>query len=154
VIAVRMMMRQDRRVLQKWIAGMIGDPNKDEVASLEIDKYASHPGYRVFIAERDALAVGFGVIKYDPFEGSEGIAELGLFQIDIGYRGHGLGTELFGTLMELLKADGIRKIYTMVHPSNISAVCFWLKRGFEFEARLTKFNKEKDYYLIARVLSL
>jgi hypothetical protein len=57
------------------------------------------------MTDLSASPEGFGVIRNEPLEGSERIAELGLFPVDA------------------------------MHPGNLTAVCFWLKRGFEFEAR-------------------
>jgi len=131
---------------------MIGGPNASETAAIEIEKYSTNRDFQVFIAKIDSSTVGFGVVKNNPFEGGDGIAELGLFQIKEEYRNQGIGTMLFNSIENTLRAAATRKLYTKVNPKNIRAVVYWLRRGFEFEARLSRMNIDTDYYLLSKVL--
>ena len=142
----------DKALIKTWICGMIGGNDRDNVASSEVEKYFSNPDYSLHIAEQDSKAIGFGVVKSDPFEGSDSVCELGLFQIDSTHQGKGAGTFLFQSIEAQLRSSGTRKLYTKTNPANLRAVHFWLSRGFEFEARLLKLNGDIDYYLLSKTL--
>jgi GNAT superfamily N-acetyltransferase len=100
----------------------------------------------------EGQVAGFGVIRSNPLEGSDAIAELGLFQVEGALRGKGIGAGLHNSIESKLKARGTRKLYTTTNPRNIKAVRFWIGQGFEFEARRTKLNLDTNYYLLSKML--
>jgi ribosomal protein S18 acetylase RimI-like enzyme len=144
--------KDDKPILKAWIHEMIGGIDRDKVASAEVEKYFSNQDYSLHIVDEDTKAVGFGVVRSDPFEGSDSVSELGLFAIDKTHQGKGIGTFLFQAIEAELRSSRIRKLYTKTNPANLRAINFWLSRGFEFEARLSKLNGDIDYYLLSKML--
>ena len=86
------MRNSDRVAVTEMIMNVIGGTNLRRAAEAEVEKYLSSKDYRVLVAQEGKAPVGFGVIRYDPFEGSGAVAELGLFQINEECRGRGIGT--------------------------------------------------------------
>jgi GNAT superfamily N-acetyltransferase len=150
MLSIRKMQRREKIFVQEMVETMIGGPNAATTAKAEVEKYCSSADFQVFIAEIGGALAGFGVIKNNPFEGGDGIAELGLFQIRKEFRNQGIGTRLLNSIEQEMRSASIRKIYTMTNPKNLQAVCYWLKRGFEFEARLHGVNVATDYYLLSK----
>ncbi len=153
MLSIRNMQGNDANELQGMIANMIGGLNKQEIARQELARYRSQNDFVVYVAEIDGRLAGFGVVKYNPFEGSDGVAELGLFQTKEEFRNRGIGTELLRRIETDLKARRLRKLYTTTNPKNLLAVTYWLKKGFEFEARLSNMNVDTDYYLLSKSLT-
>jgi N-acetylglutamate synthase-like GNAT family acetyltransferase len=153
MLSIRKMQAKDKEFIQEMIETMIGGPNVSRTAELEMEKYCNQQDFHVIVAEIESNIVGFGVIKNNPFEGGDGISELGLFQIKKEYRNQGIGTKLLASIEQSQVSASIRKIYTKTNPKNLHAVCYWLKHGFEFEARLYKMNVDTDYYLLSKELA-
>ena len=126
--------------------------DSENIDLLQNELHRQNYCHSLHIAEQDSKAIGFGVVKSDPFEGSDSVCELGLFQIDSTHQGKGAGTFLFQSIEAQLRSSGTRKLYTKTNPANLRAVHFWLSRGFEFEARLLKLNGDIDYYLLSKTL--
>jgi len=94
------------------------------------------------------LVKGFCVVKFNPFEGGNGIAEIVFLGIDTHNKRNGLGTKLIQSLEQILKENGIRKIYVKTSVRNKPAICFWIKQDYKFEVRMLDFSLElhDDYY--------
>ncbi|WP_304519126.1 GNAT family N-acetyltransferase [Clostridium estertheticum] len=93
--------------------------------------------------------VGFGVLKFDSFEGANGIVELGFLGIDKQHKRNALGTELVKYIEKYALESKIRKIYVKTSPNNNIANCFWIMQNHKFEARMRDFSfkSHDDYYL-------
>jgi GNAT superfamily N-acetyltransferase len=152
MVSIRNMQLKDKTIIQDMIENMIGGPNVAETAKSEVEKYSNQQDFQVFVAEIALEIVGFGVIRKNPFEGGDGIAELGLFQIRRECRNQGIGTQLFNAIEENLRSASVRKLYTKTNTKNLQAAYYWLKHGFEFEARLNNMNAKTDYYLLSKDL--
>jgi N-acetylglutamate synthase-like GNAT family acetyltransferase len=140
----------DRYDVEKLIKVMLGDENVDEVArSLADGFFMNSESYMVYVIEVLNLVKGFCVIKFNPFEGGNGIAELVFLGIDAENKRTGLGTKLVQYIELILKENGIRKIYVKTSVRNKSAICFWIMQDYKFEARMLDFSlgSHDDYYL-------
>ena len=62
-----------------------------------------------------------------------GLYELTRVEVDSKYRGIGLATSLFNSMLKKIK---FRKLFVTTHASNINARNFYEKMGMDFEARL------------------
>lgn len=103
----------------------------------------------VYVVEVFNLVKGFGVVKFNPFEGGNGIAEIVFLGINSENKRTGLGSKLVQYLEQILKNNGIRKIYVKTSVSNKPAICFWIMQNYKFEARMLDFSLKSydDYYL-------
>lgn len=139
----------DRNDIEKLIKVMLGDENTDEVAKSIVDDFFMNGAYNVYVIEVLNLVKGFGVIKFNPFEGGNGIAELVFLGINTENKRTGLGSKLVQYLEQILKQNGIRKIYVKTSITNKPAICFWIMQDYKFEARMLDFSLESydDYYL-------
>lgn len=140
----------DRYDIEKLIKVMLGDENPDEVSkSLVSDFFMNSESYTVYVIEVLNLVKGFCVVKFNPFEGGNGIAEFVFLGIDTENKRIGLGTKLVQYLEQVLKENGVRKIYVKTSVRNKSAICFWIMQDYKFEARMLDFSLEShdDYYL-------
>ena len=53
----------------------------------------------------------------------------------------GYGIELVRFIEEFSLKNNIRKLYVKTNPHNKKAVCFWINRDYQFEARMKNFSK-------------
>jgi ribosomal protein S18 acetylase RimI-like enzyme len=138
----------DRSVIEDLVQVMIGDEKPDEVAKAVVEEFYSNNSYKVFVIEGLGLTKGFGVIKFNPFEGGNGIAEIVWLGVDKLYKRTGLGTKLVVFMEEYLKENNIRKVYVKTSTKNKSAICFWVMQNYKFEARMLNFSLKSydDYY--------
>lgn len=140
----------DRYYIEKLIKAMLGDENADEVAKSLIDGFfMDNTPYMVYVIEILNLVKGYCVIKFNPFEGGNGIVEIVFLGIDNENKRTGIGTKLVQYLEKYLKENGIRKIYVKTSVRNKSAICFWIMQDYKFEARMLDFSLKSydDYYM-------
>jgi N-acetylglutamate synthase-like GNAT family acetyltransferase len=139
----------DRYDIERLIKLMLGDENPDEVAKSLVDGFfINSTSYVVYVIEVLNLVKGFCVVKFNPFEGGNGIAEFVFLGIDTQNKRTGLATKLVQSLEQILKENGIRKMYVKTSVRNKSAICFWIMQDYKFEARMLDFSLEShdDYY--------
>lgn len=138
----------DRYDIEELLKVMLGDKNVDEVAKSLVDGFFMNSEFIVYVIEVFDLVKGFCAIKFNPFEGGNGIAEFVFLGIDTENKKTGLGTKLVQYLEQILKEKGIRKIYVKTSVRNKPAICFWIMQDYKFEARMLDFSLEShdDYY--------
>jgi len=139
----------DKYDIEKLIKVMLGEENADEVAKSLVDGFfMNRESYMVYVIEVLNLVKGFCVIKFNPFEGGNGIVEIVFLGIDTEYKRVGLGTKLVQYLEQTLKENGVRKIYVKTSARNKPAICFWIMQDYKFEARMLDFSLKSydDYY--------
>ena len=56
------------------------------------------------------------------------------------YRGRGFATEILGILLDILKKNGVAKVFLEVEHDNIPAIALYEKHGF------TRYGQRRDYY--------
>jgi ribosomal protein S18 acetylase RimI-like enzyme len=139
----------DRYDIEKLIKVMLGDNDPDKIAKSLVDDFFISSSYMVYVVEVLNLVKGFGVVKFNPFEGGNGIAEIVFLGIDTENKRSGLGRKLVQNLEQILKNNGIRKIYVKTSVTNKSAICFWIMQNYKIEARMLDFSLKSydDYYL-------
>ncbi len=128
---------------------MLGDENADEVSKSLVDGFfMNSESYIVYVIEVLNLVKGFCVIKFNPFEGGNGIVEIVFLGIDTDNKRTGLGTKLVQYLEQILKENSVRKIYVKTSVRNKPAICFWIMKDYKFEARMLDFSLDSydDYY--------
>ncbi|MBU5427584.1 GNAT family N-acetyltransferase [Tissierella pigra] len=140
---------RDRSNIEELIKVMIGDENPNEISKLVVDDFFTNSSYHVYVIEILNVVKGFGVIKFNPFEGGNGIAEFVWLGIDKDSKRAGLGSKLVQYLEQYSRENGIRKIYVKTSVTNKSAICFWIMQDYKFEARMLDFSLKSydDYYL-------
>ena len=74
-------------------------------------------------------------------------AEIVLDECNIGnivthkdYRGRGFATEILGILLDILKKNGVAKVFLEVEHDNVPAIALYEKHGF------TRYGQRRDYY--------
>lgn len=74
-------------------------------------------------------------------------AEIVLDECNIGnivthkdFRGRGFATEILGILLDVLKRNGVAKVFLEVEYDNIPAIALYEKHGF------TRYGQRRDYY--------
>lgn len=146
--------RDDADSIIHLIAGMIGDTNPQETAKAVTEGFFTGTTYKTFVILEVDQVVGFGVVKRDAFEGAHGVTEIVWLAIEESHRERGYGKTLVDHIEDFAKRETIRKLYLKTSPSNKKAVCFWIMRDYQFEARMLDFSMENldDYYL-GKVLS-
>jgi N-acetylglutamate synthase-like GNAT family acetyltransferase len=139
----------DRQAIEELVKVMIGDENPDEVAKSVVDELLLGDAYKVFVIEILNSVRGFGVVKFNPFEGGNNIAEIVWLGIAKQNKRTGLGTKLVQQIEHFLRANNIRKVYVKTSVKNKPAICFWIMQDYKFEARMLdfSFNSLDDYYL-------
>lgn len=139
----------DRYKIEELVKVMIGDEKLDEVAKSVVDDLFINSAYRVYVIEVLSSVKGFGVMKFNPFEGGNGIAEIAWLGIDKQNKRTGFGSKLVQYMEQILKENNIRKIYVKTSMKNKSAICFWIMQDYKFEARMLDFSLKShdDYYL-------
>lgn len=79
-------------------------------------------GRRVYKPRFDCIDKVFGL--------STGVMEVVHLYIDTKKRRQGLATQLFESLKQDAKNDGVQKLYLHTHPMLLNAQQFWEKQGF------------------------
>ena len=74
-------------------------------------------------------------------------AEIVLDECNIGnivthkdFRGRGFATEILGILLDVLKRNGVAKVFLEVEYDNVPAIALYEKHGF------TRYGQRRDYY--------
>ena len=74
-------------------------------------------------------------------------AEIVLDECNIGnivthkdFRGRGFATEILGILLDVLKRNGVAKVFLEVEHDNVPAIALYEKHGF------TRYGQRRDYY--------
>ena len=139
----------DSNKIKELIEVMIGDVNPTETAKLVVNDFFKNKEYKSFVIEIDNAVVGFGVIKFNSFEGASRISEFVWLGIDKQHKRNALGTELVKYIEKYALESKIRKIYVKTSVNNKIANCFWIMQDYKFEARMRDFSLESldDYYL-------
>jgi ribosomal protein S18 acetylase RimI-like enzyme len=119
---------------------MIGDANPQKVATSVVDDFFNSKNYKVFVIEEFGTFIGFGVLKSNPFEGANGIAEIVWLGINKDQKRKGFGCSIVKYIEQHAKQMGIRKIYVKTSTNNKSAVCFWVMQNYKFEARMLDYS--------------
>ncbi len=145
---IRLFENKDQLILMELIKVMIGDENPQTVSRDVVTDFYKNPNYHVFVLEIETIVKGFGVLKFNSFEGANRVCEIVWLGIDSDYKKRGYGRKLVKFMEDYAKNKNIRKIYVKTSVRNKVATCFWIKLNYEFEARLLDFSLTSfdDYY--------
>ena len=100
---------------------------------------------------RVAGTCGFIKDKYE----TPGIYWLTWLYVDRAWRGHGLGSQLLGFTIDLVKTRDAKKLYldTSSDPKYKEAISLYAKFDFEVEGRLKDYyGPGEDYLILGKVL--
>lgn len=149
MIKVRKANLEDKEKLNQLVKTMLGDRNADATAKLVVEDFFANTQYNVFVAEAANEVVGFGVLKFESFEGANAVAEIVWLKVDDAHKRAGYGRCLLSFMEQYAKENDIRKIYLKTGIDNKSAVCFYIVQDYQFEARMLDFGCKghDDYYL-------
>lgn len=150
---IRPITQDDRQDLINLVSMMIYDENRTEVAGMIVDDFYSNPLFCTYVSLENGCVNGYIAYKKEPFEGSNGVAEVVFLGVSKEFRRAGYGQRLIDFVENTAANDGIRKLYIKTSPENIRAVSFWINMGYEFEARLKDFSLPgKDAYLLGKCI--
>ena len=93
----------------------------------------AHPGYAVWLVERDGEAVGHaaaGPCGLPHPDVAEGDGEIKRMYLRRGFQGEGLGARLCATAMQWLLRDGPRTLWVGAWSENLGAQRFYARHGF------------------------
>jgi len=151
---IRNIKDSDKQSLTKLVSMMIGDSDRDEVANEVVNDFYNNKLFVTIVTENEGKVNGYLSYKSEPFEGGNSVGEIVFLGVDNDSRKQGIGKELVTHIEHFSKEKNIRKLYVKTSPQNINAVRFWVKQGYEFEARLKDFNAEDyDAYLMGKKLT-
>jgi ribosomal protein S18 acetylase RimI-like enzyme len=98
-------------------------------------KWLREAGTRLFIAKDNGKSVGYVLVRIiggsETWKSGDRIAELETFSILPGYRRSGVGTRLMDEIYTYLRKEGIREIGVNVVDTNVEALKFYKKAGFD-----------------------
>jgi len=152
-IYIREVKPQDRPVLVELVSMMIGDSNREEVANIIVDDFYTNVLFTTFVSEAEGKVTSYLSYKREPFEGSNQVGEIVFLGTKESSRKQGHGHNLVKHIEEFSKTKGIRKLYVKTSPANTRAVCFWIKNGYQFEARMKDFSCDNvDAYFLGKLL--
>ncbi len=153
MVNIRNAYKGDKNKLIEFVISMVGDSNPAEVAENVINDFFENTKMNTFIMEMEGKIIGFFVLKEDPFEGADYVAEIVWLKIDEPYQRKGYGNKAVKYLEKFASEKDIRKVYVKTSSKNRQAVCFWIKAGYKFEARLLDFGYEghDDYFLTKKL---
>ena len=146
---VRIANIDDKSTLIDLVKPMLGDQNPDEIAKLVVEDFFNNVQYKVFVIELLNKVSGFGVLKFESFEGANGVVEIVWLGIDKPCKRKGYGKILIEFIEQYAKEKKIRKIYLKTAINNKPALCFYIIQDYKFEARMLNFSGKNldDYYL-------
>lgn len=149
MLKVRSVSFEDKVRLVQLVKTMLGGKNLDETAKLVVEDFYINTQYKVFVIEELNIVSGFGVLKFESFEGANAVAEIVWLNVDDNHKRKGYGKRLILFMEQYAKENGIRKIYLKTGIDNKSAVCFYIMQDYKFEARMLDFGCKghDDYYL-------
>jgi N-acetylglutamate synthase-like GNAT family acetyltransferase len=147
--SIRIAAVQDSPALEELVKPMLGDAYPEEVARAVVGEFFTNTAYKTYVLETAGTVAGFGVLKYNPFEGGNQLAEIVWLAVSRQYHRTGIGTRLVQYLESLARENSVRKLYIKTSVPNKPAVCFWVMQGYQFEARMLDFSAKglDDYYL-------
>ncbi len=139
----------DKETIRQLIAMMICDKDHEKVSHEVIEDLYKFENNRIFVLEENDIVHGYIVLKINPFEGGGNLGEIVFLGVDETSRNKGFGIELVDYVETYAIKENIRKLYVKTNPDNKRAVCFWIKRNYQFEARMKNFSDTNidDYYL-------
>ncbi|MCD4714379.1 MAG: GNAT family N-acetyltransferase [Clostridiales bacterium] len=140
---------QDKDSIRKLVEMMIGDEDKEIVSNNVVEDLFKLEHFNIFVMETMNGISGYIVIKTNPFDGGGELGEIVFLGVDENSRNLGYGIELVKFVEDFARKENIRKLYVKTNPHNKKAVCFWINRDYQFEARMKDFSKLNidDYYL-------
>ncbi len=110
---------------------------------------------RLYVAEINGEVIGVSGYYLDHFV-TDYSYWLSWFIVSEQYRGHRDGlvaSKMLSHLIRRLKRLGVRKVFVATQSSNGRGVRFYLKRGFEVEARLSDYYyRDEDQLILGRYL--
>ena len=153
MVNIRNAYKGDKNKLIEFVKSMVGDSNPAEVAEKVVNDFFEKKNMNTFMVEVEEKRIGFFVLKEDPFEGADSVAEIVWLKIDEPYQRKGYGNRAVKYLEKFASKKDIRKVYVKTSSKNKQAVCFWIKAGYKFEARLLDFSYEghDDYFLTKKL---
>ena len=153
LINIRKAVIEDQEKLNEFVISMIGDSNPAEVANNVVKDFFVNEYINTFTVVKEGKIIGFSVLKEAPFEGANNVAEIVWLKIDEPYQKNGCGDIVVDYVEKFASGKDIRKLYVKTSSENKQAVCFWIKEGYKFEARLSDFSFEghDDYYLTKKL---
>lgn len=150
---IRGIQLEDRPALIGLVSMMIGDSNKDEVSNYIVDDFYNNKLFTTYVIASDDEVASYISYKREPFEGSNQVGEIVFLGTKEEHRKHGYGQALVEYIETYSRENGIRKLYVKTSPTNTRAVCFWIKNGYQFEARMKDFSCENvDAYFMGKSL--
>ena len=137
----------------EFVKSMVRDSNPAEVAENVVNDFFEKKNMNTFMVEVEEKRIGFSVLKEEPFEGAPNVAEIVWLKVDEPYQRKGYGNRAVKYLEKFASEKDIRKVYVKTSSKNKQAVCFWIKAGYKFEARLLDFSYEghDDYFLTKKL---
>jgi GNAT superfamily N-acetyltransferase len=148
---VRSISLEDKVRLVQLVKTMLGDENLEETAKLVVEDFFNNTQYKVFVIEELNIVNGFGVLKFESFEGANAVAEIVWLKVDDEHKRKGYGKEIILFMEQYAKENDIRKIYLKTGIDNKSAICFYIMQDYKFEARMLDFGcKGHDDYYFAK----
>lgn len=149
MLKVRSASCEDKATLIQLVKTMLGGENLDETAMWVVEDFFINTQYKVFVVEELNRVSGFGVLKFESFEGANAVAEIVWLKVDDNHKRKGYGKQLILFMEQYAKENAIRKIYLKTGVDNKSAVCFYIMQDYKFEARMLDFGCKghDDYYL-------
>ena len=153
MVNIRIAEKEDKDKLIDFVISMVGDSNPAEVAQNVVQDFFENEKVNIFIVETAGKRIGFTVLKEAPFEGATNVAEIVWLKIAEPYQRKGYGNKAVKYLEKFASEKDIRKVYVKTSSKNRQAVCFWIKAGYKFEARLLDFSYEgkDDYFLTKKI---
>ncbi len=107
-----------------------------------------------FVAENKTQIVGHAFLEPLHLQSLRHVADLNIV-VHSGWQKKGIGTILLEHLIDWAKnSNAIEKIQLNVRASNIAAISFYKKMGFEEEGRLKNRLKVKDRYIDDIIMGL
>ncbi len=90
-------------------------------------------GHFSLVAEVDGKVVGFilGFVSGWEFKVPESTGWLDVIGVDPSYQRKGIGTRLFKGLMEEMKKNGVKRVFTLVNWEDWDLMAFFRKMGFK-----------------------
>ena len=108
-----------------------------------------------YVWEVDGEVAGFYKATRFPGRVSH-VAQLGTLAVDPRRHGAGVAQAMIGDAIDMLRAEGIRRVELMAEADNARGLRFYKKLGFVEEGRLRDFYKRagQDHYVDELVLGL
>lgn len=109
-------------------------------------------GYPMWVQERDAAIIGYGVLSIAADE-----AHVLNLCTAPGHEGHGLAQRMLQALLQIARAGGAQRVYLEVRPSNPRAITLYDRSGFNEIGRRPRYypavgNGREDAIVMAMEL--